>query len=245
MSSDLWSQELYLARLLCPSLSHGVCSDSCPLNRWCYLTILSFATLFSLCLQSLPASGSFRWVDSLHQMGEGLELQLQHQSFQHGYTCISLRPCCVYVGCITRSRIAGVCMLSRFRHVQLFATLRDYSPTDFSVCGILQQGYWSGLPVPTPGDLPELEIKSTSLEFPALGGRFFTTDATWLILFLIFLGIVLLFSTAIVLLYLPTNIVQGVQFLHILTNKLFFYSLHLSVCEMHPIMILICIITNN
>ena len=101
---------------------------------------------------------------------------------------------------------------------------RDYSPTDFSVRGILQQGHWSGLPVPTPGDLPELEIESTSLEFPALGGRFFTTDATWLILFLIFWGIVLLFSTAIVLLYLPTNIVQGVQFLHILTSKLFFIA---------------------
>ena len=27
------------ARLLCLSLSHGVCSDSCPLSQWCYLTI--------------------------------------------------------------------------------------------------------------------------------------------------------------------------------------------------------------
>ena len=36
-----------------------VCSDSCPLNQWCYLTISSSATFFSFCLQSFPTSGSF------------------------------------------------------------------------------------------------------------------------------------------------------------------------------------------
>ena len=35
------------------------CSNSCPLSRWCYLTILSSAAPFSFCLQSLPASRSF------------------------------------------------------------------------------------------------------------------------------------------------------------------------------------------
>ena len=46
-------------RILCLSLSFGVCSDSCPLSWLCYLTISSSATLFSFCLQSFPASGSF------------------------------------------------------------------------------------------------------------------------------------------------------------------------------------------
>ena len=46
-------------RLPCPSLSPGVCSDSYPLSQWCYLTISSSAALFSFCLQSFPASGSF------------------------------------------------------------------------------------------------------------------------------------------------------------------------------------------
>ena len=46
-------------RLPCPSLSPGVCSDSYPLSHWCYLTISSSAALFSFCLQSFPASGSF------------------------------------------------------------------------------------------------------------------------------------------------------------------------------------------
>ena len=33
--------------------------NSCPLNWWCHLTISSSVTLFFLCLQSFPASGSF------------------------------------------------------------------------------------------------------------------------------------------------------------------------------------------
>ena len=41
-----------------PTTSPGVCSNSCPLSQWCYLTVSSSATLFSL-LQSFPASGSF------------------------------------------------------------------------------------------------------------------------------------------------------------------------------------------
>jgi len=35
------------------------------------------------------------------------------------------------------------------------------------------QEYWSGFPFPSPGDLPNPGIKPT---FPALAGRFFTTD---------------------------------------------------------------------
>ena len=42
----------------CPSLSLGVCSNSCPLSQWCYL-ITSSSTAPFFCLQSFPASGSF------------------------------------------------------------------------------------------------------------------------------------------------------------------------------------------
>ena len=41
------------------SLSPGLCSNSSPLSQWCYLTILSSATPFSLCLWSFTLSGSF------------------------------------------------------------------------------------------------------------------------------------------------------------------------------------------
>ena len=41
-----------------------------------------------------------------------------------------------------------------------------------------RQEYWSGLPFPTPGDLPDPGIEHSSLTSPALAGGLFTT-ATW------------------------------------------------------------------
>ena len=55
----LWLHGLQHTRLLCLPLSPRVCSNSCPLSQWCHLTISSSATLFSFCLCSFPASGSF------------------------------------------------------------------------------------------------------------------------------------------------------------------------------------------
>ena len=46
-------------RLPSPSLSPRVCSNSCPLSWWCYLTISSSAVTFFFCFPSFPASGSF------------------------------------------------------------------------------------------------------------------------------------------------------------------------------------------
>ena len=45
--------------------------------------------------------------------------------------------------------------------------------------GFSKQEYWSGLPCPSPGDLPNLGIEPASLTSPALAGGFFTTSATW------------------------------------------------------------------
>ena len=39
-----------------------------------------------------------------------------------------------------------------------------------------RQEYWSRLPFPTPGDLPNPGIEPTSLVSPALAGGFFTTE---------------------------------------------------------------------
>ena len=55
----------------------------------------------------------------------------------------------------------------------------DGRPPGSSVHGLLQAKYWSGLPCPPPGDLPELRIKCMSLKPPALAGGFFTTSTTW------------------------------------------------------------------
>ena len=59
MSDSLQPDGLQRNRLPYPSLSPGVYSDSCLLSWWCYLTILSSATRFFSCPQSLKASGSF------------------------------------------------------------------------------------------------------------------------------------------------------------------------------------------
>ena len=45
--------------------------------------------------------------------------------------------------------------------------------------GFPRQEYWSGLPFPSPEDLPDPRIEPTSLESPALADRFFTASTTW------------------------------------------------------------------
>ena len=47
------------ARLPCPPLSPGVCSNSCPLSQWCHPTMSSSVVPFSSCPQSFPESQSF------------------------------------------------------------------------------------------------------------------------------------------------------------------------------------------
>ena len=42
--------------------------------------------------------------------------------------------------------------------------------------GFSRQEYWSGLPFPTPGDLPDPGFEPKSSMAPALMGRFFTTE---------------------------------------------------------------------
>ena len=39
------------------------------------------------------------------------------------------------------------------------------------------QEYWSGLPFPLSGDIPDPGIETSSPESPALAGRFFMTEA--------------------------------------------------------------------
>ena len=60
-----------------------------------------------------------------------------------------------------------------------FCNPMDGSPPGNSVPGILQERYWSGLPCPPPGDLPNPGTNTASLTSSALAGRFLTTSATW------------------------------------------------------------------
>ena len=72
-----------------------------------------------------------------------------------------------------------VCVLSRFSSVRLFATLWTVAHEAPLSMGFSRQEYWSGLPCPPPGDLPDPGIEPTSLMSPALAGGFFTSSVTW------------------------------------------------------------------
>ena len=52
----------------------------------------------------------------------------------------------------------------------------DCSPPGSSVHGVLRQEYWSGLPCPPSGDLPNPGVEFKSLTSAALAGGFFTTS---------------------------------------------------------------------
>ena len=56
---SLWHHGLQHTWPPCPSTTPRVYSSSCPLSRWCHLTISSSVIRFSSCLQSFLASGSF------------------------------------------------------------------------------------------------------------------------------------------------------------------------------------------
>ena len=72
-----------------------------------------------------------------------------------------------------------VCVCARtctraLSHVRLFVTPWTIAHQALSM-GFPRQDYWSGLPFPSPGDLPDPGIKPVSPVSPTLAGRFFTT----------------------------------------------------------------------
>ena len=75
---------------------------------------------------------------------------------------------CVYV------RVC-VCALSHIRLSAATWTVAHQAPLSM---GLSRQGYWSGLPCPSPRDLPEPGVEPPCLSSLALSGRFFTTSAT-------------------------------------------------------------------
>ena len=70
-------------------------------------------------------------------------------------------------------------VLSHFSCVQLFVTLRTVASQAPLSMEFFSQEYQSGLPFPSPRDLPDSGIEPASPVSPALAGRFFTTSTTW------------------------------------------------------------------
>ena len=68
------------------------------------------------------------------------------------------------------------CVLSCFSCVRLFLTLWTIAHQAPLSMGFSRQEYWSGLPCPPSGDLPDPGNEPMSLMSPALAGGFFTTS---------------------------------------------------------------------
>ena len=90
------------------------------------------------------------------------------------------------------------CVLSHFSHARHFVALWTVACQAPLSMGFSRANYWSGLPCPLPGDLPDPGIKPTShyISRPALAGGFFTTSAIW--------------EALIPPLYIPINITNSV-----------------------------------
>jgi len=56
-------------------------------------------------------------------------------------------------------KMMHACVLNHFSHVQLSATLQTVACQAALSTGFSRQEYWSGLPFPTPGDLPDPRIE--------------------------------------------------------------------------------------
>ena len=92
MSNSLRPHELQHARLPCPSPSPRACSNSCPLSRWCHLTISFSVTPFSSCLQSFPASGSFPVNQFFASGGQRAQLLFPYPHLPHPSTQSAQSP---------------------------------------------------------------------------------------------------------------------------------------------------------
>ena len=81
--------------------------------------------------------------------------------------------------CYDGPKLASVYMLSHVGHIQLFANLWIITRKAPLSMGFIKQEYWSGLPCPPLGYIPDSGIEPSYLMSPALAGMFFTTSATY------------------------------------------------------------------
>ena len=157
MSDSLWPHGLQHARLPCPSPTPRACSNSSPSNQWCHPTISSSVVPFS-CLQSFPSSGSFPMSQFFTSGGQSIKVSAS----------ASVLP---KVSIVNVSTISTVNVIRKrtnknkmksLRLVQLFVTLWTVAYQAPPSMGFSRQEYWSGLPFPSPGDLPDSGTKPGS-----------------------------------------------------------------------------------
>ena len=115
--SHVWLFMMQRTRLPCPQLSPRICSYSCPLSQWCYLTISSSSTPFPFAFNHSQYQGLFQWVGCMHQVAKVLELHLQHQTLQWKFRVL-------YIYIYMKVKVTQSCL-----------TL--WEPMDYTVHGII------------------------------------------------------------------------------------------------------------
>ena len=121
-----------------------------------------------------PANSGRKWrteePDRLHSMG------LQRV----GHDCCTTTNSEILLSHFGVAYTGLLCMCAQsVRHVPLFVTpwtLACQAPLSMRFS---RQECWSGLPSPSPQDLPDPRIEPMSFMSPALAGGFFTTITTW------------------------------------------------------------------
>ena len=139
-----------------------------------------------LLIHCVTLGGSFHLSDSVSASGRGsmspdpIGLLWGLKEIMH--VCFSL---CLVYGC--------VCVYESLSFVQLFCDPMDCSPPAPLCMGFSRQEYWSGLPCPSPGNLPDLEIKpmSPALQVDSLPSEPPENFSTWQMLAMIMVDLVI------------------------------------------------------
>ena len=97
-----------------------------------------------------------------------IAFNLQESSINLSWLCLLFSPT---VGFYFRA-----CVLNHFSCVWLFAILWTVAHQAPLSMGFFRQEYWSGLPCPPPGDLPDPGIEPESPVAPTLQVDFFTAE---------------------------------------------------------------------
>ena len=143
-------------------------------NHWITKKLLNFSSLFALSYFYFEK----RKLDFLeHSMEKntytlfgGTYLTNTLEIYFTDYMLLSSR----FFICQRKRCTLCVCMLSHpvMSNSETPWTAAHQTPLSM---GFSRQEYWSGLPLPTPGDLPNPGIKPMTLASPELAGGFFTT----------------------------------------------------------------------
>ena len=84
------------------------------------------------------------------------------------------------------SIFGAVCCVKSLSRVRLFTALWTVAQQAPLFMGFSRKEHWSGLTCPSPGYIPDPGFKSASVMSSALVGGFFTTNATWEALLVLF-----------------------------------------------------------